>query len=69
MKRTIREEPSYEGVMVYGAKSYTKKQLIELIERNFSDDSGHIVVITTVENGTGITQSLTFSKIIDTDLF
>lgn len=68
MKRTIREEPSYEGVMVYGAKSYNKKQFIEIIERNFSDDSGHIVVITTVENGTGITQSFAFSKVIDTDL-
>lgn len=68
MNRTVREDPSYDGVMVYGAKSYNKEQFIELIERNFSDDSGRIVVITTVENGTGITQSFAFSKIIDTDL-
>lgn len=69
MDRITREHSECEGmIMCTKERQLTKKQFIELIEKNFPNDFGNIIVITTVENGTGITQSLTFSKVIDTDL-
>lgn len=69
MDRITRENSKYEGIITCTKeRQLTKKQFIELIEKNFPNDFGNIVVITTVENGTGITQSFAFSKIIDTDL-
>lgn len=46
----------------------TKQQLIDIIEKNFPDDRGHIAVVTDVyergqDNVTG--QTITFEKVLE----
>lgn len=43
----------------------TKEELIQLIEKNFSDSFGRIAAITTNESDNGIFQSITFGKVLE----
>lgn len=43
----------------------TKKELIQLIENNFSDSCGRIAIITTNKSDSGIFQSITFGKVLE----
>ena len=66
MERITREDSKCEGmIMCTKEMQLTKKQFVELIEKNFPDDFGNIVLITTVEGGMGVSQSITFAKIIN----
>lgn len=66
MKRCTIPDSKCEGtIMCYHENTFTKKQFIELIEKNFPDEFGNIAIVITVEGGTGITQNITFGKILD----
>ena len=66
MARYTLQDPKCEGtIMCYHENTFTKKQFIELIEKNFPDDFGNIAVVTTVEGGTEILQNIMFGKILD----
>lgn len=52
-------------INVCTSRDITKKELIQLIEKNFPDSFGRIAVITTNESDNGVFQSITFGKILE----
>ena len=46
-------------------RDVTKKELIQIIEKNFPDIFGRIAVITTNESDNGTFQSITFGKVLE----